>query len=194
MDVQQYFNLQQYLKYNKIPDEIHTTREKKKFINMAKHFTIQESLIYKFNKRKIGHLLKVLKKHELEPILYMMHNDPTAGHFGIEIMFNKIRERYYWPQMYNDIKEYVRSCDSCQRRGKPSRNNELHPIPPHSPFYQVGIDFVGPLLITPRGNRYIIVAIDLFTKWSESRAVAEANASQVSQFVYEDIICRYRCL
>ena len=92
MDIQQYFNLQQYLKYNKIPDEIHTTREKKKFINMAKHFTIQESLIYKFNKRKIGHLLKVLKKHELELILYMMHNDPIAGHFGIKIMFNKIRE------------------------------------------------------------------------------------------------------
>ena len=144
---------------------------------MAKHFTIQESFIYKFNKRKIGHLLKVLKKHELEPILYMMHNDPTAGYFSIEIMFNKIRERYYWPQMYNDIKEYVRSCDSYQRRRKPSRNNELHPISPHSPFYQVGIDFVGPLPITPRGNRYIIVAIDLFTKWPESRVVVEANAS-----------------
>ena len=95
--------------------------------------------------------------------------------------------------MYNDIKEYVRSYDSCQRRGKPSRNNELHPIPPHSPFYQVGIDFVGPLPITPRGNRYIIVAVDLFTKWPEARAVEEANANQVSQFVYEDIICRYGC-
>ena len=92
MDVRQYFNLQQYLKYNKIPDKIHTTREKKKFINMAKHFIIQESLIYKFNKRKIGHLLKVLKKHELEPILYMMHNDLTAEYFSIEIMFNKIRK------------------------------------------------------------------------------------------------------
>ena len=122
-----------------------------------------------------------------------MYNDLTAGHFGIEIMFNKIRERYYWPQMYNDIKEYVRSCDSCQRRGKPSRNNELHPISLHSPFYQVGIDFVGPLPITLKGNRYIIVTIDLFTKWSESRAVAEANASQVSQFVYEEIICRHGC-
>ena len=77
-----------------------------------------------------------------------MHNDPTAGHFGIEIMFNKLRTRYYWPQMYEDIKAYVKACDSCQRRGGPSKNNELHPIPSHSPFYQIGIDFVGPLPIT----------------------------------------------
>ena len=50
----------------------------------------------------------------------------------------------------------------------PNKNNELHPIPPHSPFYQIGIDFVGPLPITNRGNRYIIVAVDLFTKWPEA--------------------------
>ena len=92
MDIQQYFNLQQYLKYNKIPDDINTIREKKKFINIAKHFTIQESLLYKFNKRKIVYLLKVLKRHELELIFYMIYNDPTAGHFSIEIIFNKIRE------------------------------------------------------------------------------------------------------
>ena len=55
------------------------------------------------------------------------------------------------------------------------------------------IDFVRPLLITLKGNRYIIIAVDLFTKWPEARAVGEANANQVSQFVYEDIICRYGC-
>ena len=75
----------------------------------------------------------------------MMHNDPTSGHLGIEATFNKIRSRYYWPQYYEDIKKYVESCDACQRRGRPRRNQELHPIPVHSPFYQIGIDIIGPL-------------------------------------------------
>ncbi|GBC06079.1 hypothetical protein RclHR1_06610002 [Rhizophagus clarus] len=123
----------------------------------------------------------------------MMHNDPTATHFAIDIMFNKIKDRYYWPQMYENIREYVISCDSCQRRGKSKANQLLHPIAVHGPFYQVGIDFVRPLPITPNENRYIIVAIDYMIKWPEARPVLCATAEETSQFIYEDIICRHNC-
>ena len=99
----------------------------------------------------------------------MMHNDPTSGHFATKAMFQKIKERYYWPQYYEDIKRYAESCDACQRRGCSKQNNLLHPIPVHSPFYQIGIDFVGPLPRTKRGKKYIIVAMDYLTKWPEAR-------------------------
>ena len=49
----------------------------------------------------------------MEPVLYMMHNNPTEGHFATDAMFNKIRDQYYWPQLYEDIRNYVRTCDSC---------------------------------------------------------------------------------
>ncbi len=35
-----------------------------------------------------------------------MYDDLIAGYFAIEIMYNKIKERYYWPKMYEDIKIY----------------------------------------------------------------------------------------
>ena len=130
---------------------------------------------------------------ELEAILYMMHNDPIAGYFSTDIMFNKICTRYYWLQMYENIRSYVQSCDACQRRGRPKAKNELHPIPVDSPFYRIGIDFVGPLPRTSRGNKYIIVAIDYLTKWPEARAVRDATAKNVVKFLYEDIICRHGC-
>ena len=79
------------------------------------------------------------------------------------------------------------------RRGKPKEKNELHSIEVKEPFYQIGIDIVGPLPITERNNRYIVVAIDYFTKWPEARALSETNAKQVSNFIYEDIICRHGC-
>ena len=46
----------------------------------------------------------MIQRHEMEPVLYMFHNDPTAGHFSTDKMFDKIKSRYYWPQMYDDIK------------------------------------------------------------------------------------------
>src|SRR5438034_690367 len=73
----------------------------------------------------------------------MMHNDPTAGHFAVDVMANKIKTRYYWPQYYEDIRKYVAACDACQKRGRNQKNNVLHPIPVHSAFYQIGIDIVA---------------------------------------------------
>ena len=129
----------------------------------------------------------------MEAVLYIIYNNSTAGHFAVDIMFDKIKERYYWPQLYENIREYVRSCDSCQRRGKPKKHEELHLIPVQAPFYQIGIDFVRPLPITSNGNKHIIVAVDYFTKWPEAKAVPEATAEQVALFIYEYIICRHGC-
>ena len=123
----------------------------------------------------------------------MFHNDPTAAHFATDAMFDKIRSRYFWPQMYEEIRSYVQACDQCQRRGKSKRNQMLHPIPVNSPFYQIGIDFVGPLPLTEQGNKYIIVAIDYLTKWPEAKPVPAATAEQVAKFLYEDIIGRHGC-
>src|SRR5688572_23475341 len=47
--------------------------------------------------------------------------------------------------------------------------------------------------MTISGNKYIIVAMDYFTKWPEAKAVPNATAEQVAIFLYEDIICRHGC-
>jgi len=159
----------------------------------SKQFIIKNNFIYKKDKRKQGNLLRLIRKHELEPVLFMFHNDPTAAHFAVDAMFEKLRDRYYWPQMYEDIRSYVHACDPCQRRGKFKKNQTLHPIPVNSPFYQIGIDFVGPLPLTEQGNKYIIVAMDYLTKWPEAKPVPAATAEQVAKFLYDDIIGRHGC-
>jgi hypothetical protein len=123
----------------------------------------------------------------------MFHNDPTAAHASKERMLDKVKSQYYWPQMFEDIKEYVSSCDICQRRGRYKRTEPLHPIPVGEPFYQIGIDYVGPLPLTKTGNKYIIVAMDYLTKWPEAKPTKEATAETTVQFIYEDIICRHGC-
>ena len=95
--------------------------------------------------------------------------------------------------MYDDVRRYVQICDECQRRGKNKRTEPLHPIKVGQPFDRVGMDIVGPLPMTERGNKYIVVATDYLTKWPEARALPNAKASSVVPFFYEDIICRHGC-
>ncbi len=52
---------------------------------------------------------------------------------------------------------------------------------------------MGPLIITKRGNRYIVTAMDYFTKWPIAKALKEATAKAVSKFIYQKIICKHEC-
>ena len=112
-------------------------------------------------------------------------------HLGVETTYNKVKERYYWPKMYDDIKIYIESCDNCQRRGKTKRREELLPLRVGGPFDKIGIDIKGPLPVTTKGNRYIVVAMDYFTKWPEARAIPDAKANTVAKFLFEKIISRH---
>jgi Integrase zinc binding domain/Integrase core domain len=161
-----------------------------KNIEKENKYIVKEGLLYRIKGDKI---VRVIRKYEFEGLMFMMHNHELSAHFGIKATQDKIREKYYWKNMAKDIEIYVKSCDSCQRRGKPIGKNELHPIKVREPFYQIGIDFVGPLPVTESGNKYIIVAMDYFTKWPEAKAVKTDNAKEVAIFIYEDIICRHGC-
>ncbi|CAG8611700.1 4362_t:CDS:2, partial [Gigaspora rosea] len=51
----------------------------------------------------------------------------------------------------------------------------------------------GKLPVTPKDNKYIVVATDYMTKWPEARAIKNANAQEVADFIYKDIVCCHGC-
>jgi hypothetical protein len=124
----------------------------------------------------------VIKYDEKKKILYNFHEDPLAGHFGFQETYRSISLKYYWPNMGNDIKTYINSCDVCQRQKKPQKNEPLHPIKVGLPFDRIGIDIVGPLPATLQGNKYIVVATEYLTKWPEVCALPDAKATSVVSF------------
>src|SRR5436305_1699510 len=165
---------------------------KKIYDNIVKYpkYEIIEDKLYRI-KKEIPRL--VIEKKDYEGFMYLMHDHELSAHFGIRATQDKVKEKYYWKNMNKDIESYVKSCDQCQKRGKPSSKYELNSIEVKEPFYQIGIDFVGPLPSTKNRRRYIIVAMDYFTKWPEARAVTRDTAEETSKFIYEDIICRHGC-
>ena len=144
-------------------------------------------------KKKGEKYVRILEKDEIESILFMTHDHATGGHFEIDATYNKISEKYYWKGMKEDIKEYIRTCDKCQRRGQKGGEGYLNPIKVGKAFEMIGIDFVGPLNRTRKGNKYILVVTDYLTKWPEAKAMREATGEKVVEYLYKEIICRHGC-
>lgn len=54
---------------------------------------------------------------------------------------------------------------------------ELHPIPVKSPWYHIGMDFIGPISpVSEMGNRYILTISDYFTKYAWAKALPTKEA------------------
>ena len=161
-----------------------------KNVDKEEKYVQKNRVLYKI---KDENKFRVIRRFELEGIMYMMHDHELSAHFGIQATYEKVKEKYWWKNMKRDVEKYVKSCDNCQRRNNPRGLHELHPIEVKEPFHMIGIDVIGPLPRTEEGNKYIVVAIDFFTKWPEAKAIKEANAKEISKFVYEEIICRHGC-
>lgn len=120
------------------------------------------------------------------------HDDPMSGHLGQTKTVARINEKYYWPKMDKYISDFVATCHLCQSKKIPKTGpvGLLQPIKVDAPFYHVGIDVLGPLPIA-HGRRYILVCVDYFTKWIETRAVPSASTLATAKFLIEQVFCRH---
>ncbi|GJS52496.1 reverse transcriptase domain-containing protein [Tanacetum coccineum] len=93
-----------------------------------------------------------------------------------------------------DARELIRACDDCQAHASVPRLPKADMISVTStwPFMKWGMDIVGPLPEDPVRVKYLIVAIDYFTKWIEAKPLATITGKQVVNFTYDNIVCRFR--
>ncbi|GJW15615.1 reverse transcriptase domain-containing protein [Tanacetum coccineum] len=122
-------------------------------------------------------------------ILMACHNGPTGRHHGANYTAKKVFDSgFYWPTIYRDAHNMVKSCDSCQRQGKISQKDEMpqNAIQVCKIFDVWGIDFMGPFP-SSRGNKYILVAVDYLSKWVEAKALPTNDARVVDRTWFDKL-------
>ena len=79
----------------------------------------------------------------------------------------------------------VKKCDKCQKFGKLIHRPTSDLTAIHSPVLLAkwGMDILGPYTAAPGGKRYILVAVDYFTKWVEAEAVKNIKTKDVISFI-----------
>ena len=105
-----------------------------------------------------------------------------------------LRAGYYWSTMEADCHQHSRTCHKCQ-----VYTDKVHipPVPLNIlttpwPFAMWGIDMIGEIKpTTSNGHRFILVAIDYFTKWVEAASFAPVPKNVVACFIKQNLICRY---
>jgi len=159
---------------------------------------LKEGVLYKEFCKKDGTntYLQLLVPRDLKKaVLYQMHNALSSGHLGRKKTRHKVKQVFYWYEMREDINAWVASCDVCSATKAPNRYPKapLGTIPVGAPMDRLFTDLLGPLPETPRGNKYILVVTDHFTKWVEIFAVPDQMAQTCASVILNEVIMRFGC-
>lgn len=163
-----------------------TTQQRKRFLKRTAFYYIKNGQMYR---RRPGRtpLVVVLDSAKRLEVLIKAHEE--LGHRGVYGTFGTLRDRFFWPHLFTDVKHHVASCDSCQKFS--TRKVEIPLTVSASPtlFSKVYVD----IMFMPKAGkfRYIVAARDDLTQAAEGRALARANSKALANFFWEEIICRY---
>ncbi|GJY04092.1 reverse transcriptase domain-containing protein [Tanacetum coccineum] len=160
-----------------------STQQKRKFFKDIKHYFWDDPFLFRTCADQI--IRRCVFGQEALEILKACHEGPTGGHHSANITARKVFDAgFFWPTIYKDAYELIKSCDACQRQGKISQRDEMpqNAIQVCEIFGVWGIDFMGPFP-SSRGNKYILVAVDYLSKWVEAKALPTNDARVVVKFL-----------
>ncbi|GKC70316.1 reverse transcriptase domain-containing protein [Tanacetum coccineum] len=101
-----------------------SSQQKNKFFKDVKHYFLDDPFLFKICDDQV--IRRCVHGQEAIDILKACHNGPTGGLHGPNYTQKKVFESgFYWPKIYRDAHDLVKSCDSCQRHGKISQKDEM---------------------------------------------------------------------
>jgi hypothetical protein len=109
----------------------------------------------------------------------LVSDQPYAAHPGVAKTVKSIQRYYWWPRMWEEVKVYVNTCDSCQRvkASNAAPAGLLQPLPvPHRPWESISMDYIMDLPECD-GHDAILTFVDRFTKMVHFRPTQKSSTS-----------------
>ena len=115
------------------------------------------------------------------------------GHRGKEITLERVKETGWWPAMRKDVEQWVDNCLACAMvNADPSglkagfQHQRIE-----GPWARLQIDFIGPLPVTPRGNKHCLTIVNPFSKWVEAFPCKKNTAATTARLLFNHMLSRF---
>ncbi|GJY45221.1 reverse transcriptase domain-containing protein [Tanacetum coccineum] len=156
--------IRNYLEKGKFPEHPVDART---LMENIMNYMMEDDVLYR--KSYLVPLMRCVGPLQANYVIREVHMGSCRMHDGPrQVVAKAMNLGYYWPSTHRDARELIRACDDCQ----------AHASVPKLPK--------GPGRV-----KYLIVAIDYFTKWMEAKPLATITGKQVVNFTYDNIVCRF---
>ena len=175
-----------YLRDGEWPDNVNLAR---RIVTESALFTMADNILYYVDSKSSEIPQTVVPAALQQQVMMDYHSRCMAGHFSGPWLYKTLATKWWWKCMYQDTLEYAKNCPQCAivKGTRRKQKSPLHPIPTEWPFQIVGVDTME-LPVTTRGNKYVVIFQDLFTKWPMIYPTSDQKAERIACLLVEEIV------
>ena len=126
----------------------------------------------------------VLPKAFRNRTISVCHDD--YGHLGIDRVTQLLQDRFFWPKMTRDVRDYIMQCDRCIKFKQPQEKAPLCPLEITYPFELIHLDFLS-IGGKKDGDKDInvLVVTDHFTRYASAFVTPNQSAATVANVLVD---------
>lgn len=154
---------------------------------LSDQYRVENGLILHFNTFHNRTTIALPQRLQTQ-IIWHYHEE--MGHFAAAKVYTVLKQYFYWGGMRRQTMATLRTCDICQKSKKPNNTltGPLQPIIPKDVGELVAVDFFGPLPRSTGGVTYLLVAVDVFSKFVKLFPLKRANAKAATNRILNDLL------
>ena len=91
----------------------------RRLLQIWDQLVIKEKLLFRNFESQDGassHLQWVVPEKLQKEVLIELHSGELSGHLGKEKTLSLLKERFYWPGHWNDVRKWCNTCSTCATR------------------------------------------------------------------------------
>jgi hypothetical protein len=137
-----------------------------------------------------GSVRRVPRPQDREGLVRRLHE--RCGHFGAKRTTHLVAAGHWWRNMHAEVAEVVRRCQVCDRvnAGFGTQQPRLQPLPVEPMFYRWGFDLAGEFPLSKKGNKYVLIAVEHFSKHIELIPLRDKTAAETAAAATQ-VLCRF---
>ncbi|GJX16607.1 reverse transcriptase domain-containing protein [Tanacetum coccineum] len=164
-----------------------TTQQKRKFFKDVKHYFWDDPYLFRTCADQI--IRRCVFGQKALEILKACHEGPTGGHHSANITARKVFDAgFFWPTIYKDAYELIKSCDACQRQGKISQRDEM----PQNAIQVCEIFDVWAKALPTNDARVVVKFLkSLFSRFGASRAIISDRGTHFCNDKFAKVMSKY---
>ena len=137
-----------------------------------------------------GKIKRICVPRKLQEQVYLISHNNITGHFGVQATLKRMKEKFYYPNMCQDISVRIEACSQCIAKTNKAKIKEgIHVLMRNGfPMQNVFIDLMGLLPETPRGHKYIMSMEDGFSRYVVLQPLKTKEPEEIAEVLCEHFI------
>ena len=189
VDILEDVNVLRYLRENGAPPGAFTGPERARVKRRAKQYELNGDTVVRMMADGTRRIVPPLTSR----VDLIQQTHAKTGHWGVRRTKALLLSSYWWQGLERDVAKVLANCEICGQV-KATFNvadPQLHPLPIGGMGHTWGVDLCGPFHLSTRGNQYVMVCIEHFTKHVELIAIPDKEAETTAYAFLANVLGRF---